>query len=370
MSFKMIRNKQIIPLLIVLLVELSLISCGKENSYDSVDEIKDPKYENFIQQAETYLTENDFHGSVLVAKGNSIIYAAGFGSSDVKNPKADNNTIHTTYEIGSVTKQMTAASIMKLVEQNKLSLNQKLSDFFPGYVYGNDITIEMLLNMRSGLTDYINSADDFFPRKVYNQIERYQISNRPLDSNIVLKHFYDAPLLAKPDSTFFYCNTNYYLLACIIEQLTNKTYSEFVTENILVPCGMNETNLQFQNTSSRGYDYKGRYYSIPQALSKGCGDVNSTVIDVYRWNKNFYNGKVVSKKSFKQMTNSKSYGYGIYCSPDSYFHGGNTNVFNAFDVYYPKEMISIIVLSNEPINRTSTTIFGRNLYKIYKNSNK
>lgn len=363
------KVKLLISQLIVLLM-LTFFSCNKDSSYASINQIKNPKFENFIQQAETYLTENNFHGSILIAKKNTIIYAAGYGSSDTKNPTANHNSIHTTYEIGSVTKQMTAAAIMKLVEQGKLSLNQNISDFFPGYIHGDKITVEMLLKMRSGLTDYINSGDDFFPRKVYNQIERYQIANKPVDDNVVLKYFYDAPLLAKPDSTFFYCNTNYYLLACIIEQLTNQTYSDFITENIFVPCNMKSTNLVFQNTTARGYDYKGRYYSIPQALSKGCGDVNSTVIDVYNWNKNFYGGKVVSKKSFKQMTNSKSYGYGIYCSPDSYFHGGNTNVFNAFNAYYPKEMISVVVLSNDPINRTSTTIFGRNLYKIYKNSNK
>lgn len=350
-------------------ISMTFLSCGAKKEDPISDSILNPKYSELIQQVQAYLAESNFQGSVLIGKKNQIIYAEGFGASDNKNPAAGVNTIHTTYEIGSVTKQMTAAAIMQLVEDEKLSLNCTLSEFFPEYSHG-EITIEMLLNMRSGLTDYINSGDEFFPRKVYNQLERNQLANKPVDENIVLKHFYDAPLLAKPNSTFFYCNTNYYLLACILEQISDKPYSEYMAEKIFTPCKMVSTNLQFQNTTSKGYDFKGRYYSIPQALSKGCGDVNSNVLDVFKWNCNFYQGNIVSKKSFKRMTNSNSYGYGIYCSPDSYFHAGNTNVFNAYNVYYPKEKLSIIVLSNNPVNKVSTTIIGRNLFKIYKISNK
>ena len=101
----------------------------------------------------------------------------------------EKNSISTTYEIGSITKQITAAAIMKLVEQGKLNLEDKLSLFYPDYKHGEEINIKMLLNMRSGLTDYINTGDDFFPRKVFNQIEKAQIANRALDDGIVLKYF-------------------------------------------------------------------------------------------------------------------------------------------------------------------------------------
>jgi len=349
---------------------VSLFSCSNLKIDDSADEIRNEKYTDFIQQAEVYLLENNFHGSVLIGKKNQVIYAAGFGSSDSKNINAANNTIHTVYEIGSVTKQMTAAAVMQLVEVQKLAVDCKISEFFPNYSHGDEITVEMLLNMRSGLTDYINSADEFFPRKICNQIERNQISNKPVDENIVLKYFYDAPLLAKPDSTYFYCNTNYYLLACIVEKVSGMTFNDYMQQNIFAPCNMYSANLNFQNTSSKGYDYKGRYYSIPQALSKGCGDVNASVLDVFKWNCNFYQSKIVSRKSFKQMTASQSYGYGVYCSKDAFFHAGNTNVFNSYNAYYPKDGLSVIVLANEPVSKSSTTITGRNLYKIYKNSNK
>lgn len=370
MSRIIIIKKTFIKLIIISGVFLSLISCQKSKKTISEDCIKNHKYSDFIQKVENYLYEDNFQGSVLIGKKNKIIYAQGFGYQDPKSSTLEKNSISTTYEIGSITKQITAAAIMKLVEQGKLNLEDKLSLFYPDYKHGEEINIKMLLNMRSGLTDYINTGDDFFPRKVLNQIEKAQIANRALDDGIVLKYFYTAPLMAKPDSTYFYCNTNYYLLADIIEKITNQSYHEFIQENIFIPCAMSNSNLDFQNTSSKAYDYKGRYYSIPQALSKGCGDINSNVLDLFQWNCNFYNGKVVSKKSFKEMTNYSGYGYGIYCSPDSYFHAGNTNVFNSYLAYYPKEKLSVIVLVNAPVSKISSTIYARNIYKIFKNFNK
>ena len=190
---------------------------------------------------------------------------------------------------------------MQLVQKKKLSLEDNLSKFFPEYEHGKDITVRMLLNMRSGLTDHINAADDFFPASVYRHIEKNQIKNKPLDQDIVLTYFYDAPLVAAPDSTYFYCNTNYYLLAKIIEQVSGMPYQKYIQEKSLTPCGMTNTNLEFQKTDTKGYDHKNRYYSIPSSLSLGCGDINSSAVDLFKWNVQFAGGKVVSKQSFRKM---------------------------------------------------------------------
>ena len=122
-----------------------------------------------------------------------------------------------------------------------------------------------------------------------------------MDENLVLTYLNDAPLLAEPDSTYFYCNTNYYLLARIIEQVSGISYYEYIQKNILDRCGMSNSNLEFQKTDTRGYDYKDRYYSIPASLALGCGDMNSTVTDLFKWNVLFTSGKVVKKKTFKKM---------------------------------------------------------------------
>ena len=345
---------------------LNLTSCSsvKKRTWND-DVIVNKKYRDFAERADSYLQEAGFRGAVLVGRGDKIVFAKGYGLCDVKAPAEVPIGINTTFEAGSITKQMTAAAVMQLVQAGKLATSDKLSKFFPDFEAGEKITIEMLLNMRSGLTDHINSADDFFPKNIYRRIEVKQMACEPLDENIVLEYLNSAPMLAEPDSTYFYCNTNYYLLARIIEQVSGMSYYDYMQKNIFNRCGMLHTNLEFQKTDTRGYDYKNRYYSIPASLSLGCGDVNSCVTDLFKWNVLFTGGKVVKKKTFRKMIDSESYGYGVYCHEGSIFHAGVTNVFNSYDGYYFDGKLSIIVLSNCPTAKINTTSIARNIYKLW-----
>ena len=349
---------------------LTLASCSsiKKQAWD-VSEVINSKYSSFTSQADQYLSEMGFQGAVLVGRGEKIVFAKGYGVCDEKAAPSDLTPIgiNTTFEAGSITKQMTAAAVLQLAEKKRLSVNDKVSKFFPDFEAGEKITIEMLLNMRSGLTDHINSADDFFPKNVYRRIEVKQMACEPVEENLVLDYLNEAPILAEPDSTYFYCNTNYFLLARIIEQVSGMTFAQYMQKNIFDRCGMKHTNMEFQKTDTRGYDYKGRYYSIPASLALGCGDVNSCVTDLFKWNVLFTNGKVVRKKTFKKMIDSESYGYGLYCHEGSIFHTGVTNVFNSYDGFYFDDKLSIIVLSNCPTTKVNTTTVARNLQKIWVN---
>ena len=343
-------------------------SCSSVKKRTWNDEvIVDKKYRDFAGRADSYLQENGFQGAVLVGRGKSIVFARGYGLCDEKAAAPDQVPIgiNTTFEAGSISKQMTAAAVMQLVQAGKLATTDKISKFFPDFEAGDKITIEMLLNMRSGLTDHINSADDFFPKNIYRRIEVKQMACEPVEENLVLEYLNEAPLLAEPDSTYFYCNTNYFLLARIIEQVSGMQFAAYMQKNIFDRCGMSRTNLSFQKTDTRGYDYKGRYYSIPASLALGCGDVNSCVTDLFKWNVLFTGGKVVKKKTFKKMVDSESYGYGVYCHEGSIFHTGVTNVFNSYDGFYFDDKLSIIVLSNCPAAKVNTTTVARNLQKMW-----
>ena len=343
-------------------------SCSSVKKRTWTDEvIIDKKYQDFAERADAYLKEANFQGAVLVGRGDKIIFAKGYGLCDSKAAAPDQVPIgiNTTFEAGSISKQMTAAAVMQLVQAGKLATSDKLSKFFPDFEAGDKITIEMLLNMRSGLTDHINSADDFFPKNIYRRIEVKQMACEPVEENLVLEYLNDAPLLAEPDSTYFYCNTNYFLLARIIEQVSGMSFAQYMQKNIFDRCGMRRTNLEFQKTDTRGYDYKDRYYSIPASLALGCGDVNSSATDLFKWNVLFTSGKVVKKKTFKKMIDSESYGYGVYCHEGSIFHTGVTNVFNSYDGFYFDDKLSIIVLSNCPAAKMNTTTVARNLQKMW-----
>lgn len=364
-----IRFKNLI--IFSLLLPILFFSCkiqSKEQDL-SVDFIKDEKYTDLITESEKILSDSKFQGSILIGKDKKVLYAQGFGPSDKKNSTSPTNTIQSTYEIGSITKQITAAAIMQLAEQKLLSVDDRISKYFPDYKHGDEITIKLLLTMHSGLTDYINAPDDFFPKKVYHQISKKELRNEPLDENIVMDHFYNAPLLTKPGKTFFYCNTDYYLLAKIVEIVSGISFSDYIKTNIFDKCGMISSNQEFQDTTTKGYDYKKRYYSIPKSMAFGCGDINSNVVDLFKWNTAFTSGKIVNKKSFAEMINSESYGYGIYCdkNSNSILHAGNTIAFNGYNSYYLDEKLSIIVLSNTPSTVCNTTEIAGKLRKIWKN---
>ena len=331
-------------------------------------QIVNSEYSDFTLAADAYLHDLKFQGAVLIGKGKEIIFAKGFGRCDPNNDKSRVIFLNATFETGSVSKQMTAAAVMQLVEKKLLSVKDPISLFFPDYEHGDEITIEMLLNMRSGLTDHINEADEFFPTNIYRLIEKNQLACKPVDKDLVMTYFYDAPLLAKPNSTYFYCNTNYFLLAKIVEQVSGMSYDEYIRKNIFKKAGMTHSNLSFQGTDTRGYDRYGRYYSIPANLAIGCGDVNSCVTDLFKWNVLFAEGKIVNKKSLRQMLDTESYGYGIYVKNKAMFHSGTTNVFNSYNYYDFDNKLSIIILSNRPIYMSNATFIAENIKTIYKNS--
>lgn len=328
-------------LILSVLQSLILTSCVSKN-------------ERFAKTADDYLIKSGFSGSVMVVKKGKIIFSGGYGSSDIKNPEALPNDLNTVYETGSLSKQLVAAAILKLVEKRKLNLDDNIYQFFPDFKHGKKITIRMLLNMRSGLTDHINCAHDFFPKSIHSVIAGNQLSNKHVDYNFVQVYLPSAPIIAEPDATYFYCNTNYYLLAKIIEQISGKTYEDFMTKKILSRCGMENSNFDFQNTSAKGY-VGGRYYSIPAGLAFGCGDLNSSVMDLYKWNCAFLGGKIVSKKYIRELKHANGYHYGWNCGNKMIFHAGNTNVFNSYNSYNFKTKTQIIVLCNTPVGKCNAT---------------
>src|SRR5574344_100402 len=349
------------------LISSLFFSCSSvKNQIWEEDEIINEDYSKFIKDVDSYLKEKDFQGSVLVGKNKTLVFAKGYALLDEKNPDSGNNTIQTTYEIGSITKQMTATAIMKLIHEGKLSLDDKMTVFFPTYVYGDKITVDMLLTMHSGLFDHINSPYDYFDRKTASLIEKAEKAGAEVDRDLVLTALYTAPLFAEPNSTYFYCNTDYYILSKIIEIVSGQKYEDYIQQNIFSVCGMTSSNIQFQNTTAKGYDRQGKYISIPANIALGCGDVNSNVLDLFKWNYSFFNGKVIEKKIVNKMINADSYGYGFYIGKGIALHGGSTDCFNSYSSYVLNKKLSIIVLVNRPITESSATIIAGKINKMWE----
>ncbi len=327
----------------------------------------------FVCEVEGYLESCSFNGAVLVSVDGEPLYASGFGYADEKSDVVCNAA--DTFEIGSLSKQFTAAAILMLYEDGLLDLDDSIDTYFPQFEQGQSITVRNLLNMRSGLYDYINDAHKFFPA---DYVEEYlakadsdSADTPDFERSFLLQYLYSAPIRNTPDTDFYYCNTDYYLLGLIIEQVSGMSYQEYLEQNIFIPCDMLTANNDFMGTTTRGYYADGSTLSMRTSTALGCGSVNAGVYDLYRWYTQLYSGKLINEASLSEMTTSVGgYGFGVICSSTLWYHGGSTNVFNSFSAFYPQDDLLIIVLSNSPIENTSTTYVAKNIWEIYTSISK
>src|SRR5438132_7823108 len=183
--------------------------------------------ERMASLVRSYADAGLFSGVVLVTKGNSNVYADAFGLAD----RALNvpNTLQSRFHIASLSKPITAVAILKLVEQGKLSLEDHLSKFVADFPSGDKITIEELLTHYSGLTDASADAD-------FNEWSRF-----PQTTTALVERAKKKPLQSEPGTHYFYSNSNYHILAFIIERLSGQNYGAFIENEILKPAGMNNT---------------------------------------------------------------------------------------------------------------------------------
>ncbi|MCK6648358.1 MAG: beta-lactamase family protein [Bacteroidia bacterium] len=161
-----------------------------------------------------------FNAAVLIAQGGQIIYQNAFGYSDIK--KKTPLTLHSQFQLASASKPLTAAGILLLKDQGKLSLNDSIQKYFPLFPYPG-ITIKHLLSHRSGLANYIYFCEPYCDEKnCYNG----KVFDNASMLNIIINTKPD--LYSKPDKKFEYCNTNYALLALIIEKVSHQSYATFM----------------------------------------------------------------------------------------------------------------------------------------------
>lgn len=180
------------------------------------------------QKLDTYLLtankENRFNGNALIAQRGKILLQKSYGNKNfAMHILNDSNTI---FQIGSITKQFTAAVILKLQEEGKLSVNDKLDKYFPQFKYAGEITIENLLTHTSGIYNYTNDIDE----------GDSAIVGKPVDKQLALDIMFKHKLDFNPGTQFRYDNSGYYLLGLIIEKITGKSYEQNVRDIIFNHC--------------------------------------------------------------------------------------------------------------------------------------
>lgn len=385
LSIKLIKMKATpIPSLLLLCLSLFLTVCSCRQSDKSKDDTAQKKpavpyammplqdslprlskayKESKRREIEHFFDHNFSHDfenmSLLVAKNGQVIFEKYEGYADKEHNLL--NSPETALHIASVSKVLTASAILKLIDAKKISLDQKVSTLFEGFPYP-DITIRTLLNHRSGLKKYNYVCDD----------KAYWGRDKTLTNKDILEIFStkNVPLDYKTDTHFSYNNTNYVLLALIIEKVTGKKYSKAMQQIIFDPLGMthtyvvDETSPKDAGTPSYKYNYRKYPFDFLDAVY-GDKNIYSTPRDLLKFdlarNAPHFLSKALLAEVFKgysyESKGIKNYGLGIRMrewdtGQTLYYHNGWWHGNTSSYITLKKEHAVIIALSNKFTRKT------------------
>jgi CubicO group peptidase (beta-lactamase class C family) len=300
----------------------------------------------------TRLEAYGFSGSLLVAKGGEVVLQKGYGFADVDRKAPF--TVDTAFDIGSITKQFTAAAILKLEMQGKLSVQDPIGKWFDGVPEDKQaITLHHLLTHSSGLEDVF--GDD------YEEMPRDELVKQALASK----------LLWAPGTRYRYSNAGYSLLGAIVEKASGKPYETFLHESLWQPAGMTRTGYRLQEKGplARGVQ-GGKDWGTPLDHAwapegpwwnlRANGGVLSTVGDLYKWHRALEGEAILSKEAKAKIftphvpedeegTSHYGYGWAIFKTQRGtrlIAHNGGNGIFNADFRRYVDEGVVVIIGSN------------------------
>jgi CubicO group peptidase (beta-lactamase class C family) len=303
--------------------------------------------QRMTQVVEDYVDNGSFMGDVLVAEGDRVVLKAAYGYADLD--WSVENTTDAKFRIGSLTKQFTAASILLLQEQGKVTLSDSIKNYLPEVPDAwKNVTVANLLNQTSGIPNFTGTPGfDAYKRQDHTSEESVGlVRGKPLDF--------------EPGTKFYYSNTNYILLGEIIEHVAGMSYGDFLRRNIFQPVGMTDTGLDNDSLilpkRAHGYDRAPdgfRYAStISMTIPFSAGSLFSTVGDLFKWERALFAGKIISAASLRSMTSPKlgEYGMGLFVRTAGghqiVTHDGTIEGFESVLSYYPERQLTIVVLSN------------------------
>ena len=291
--------------------------------------------------------------AVIVSKNGKVVFKGARGLANIEHNIP--LTTNSVFRIGSLTKQFTAAAIMLLQEQNKLSVKDNIHKYVPDFpTEGNKVTIENLLTHTSGIANYTDD-DELFD---------YEIQV-PTNIDKMLVRFSKHPMKYKTGEKWFYSNTGYALLGKIIEVASGQPYPEFIEEKIFKKLGMNSSYYggpKIIPNRASGYETTDQGFNnasyIDMKWPHAAGSLLSSVIDMNIWFNGLRNGQLLSLNSYLMMTKPfklndggiSNYGYGLGLKKlnkyDAIAHTGGINGFITHAIYIPLEDLYIAVLSN------------------------
>lgn len=315
-----------------------------------------------------YVSINKFNGSALVIQDGKKVYEKSYGyqNAAIKSP----NTKNSIFPIGSLTKPFTALIILKLAEENKLSINDPVSKYIPDYPRGNEIQIKHLLTHTAGLYDAFRNLK-------YREQVNTDHAFRPEEK---MAFFKNEPLDFEPGTRFSYSNSGYDLLGIIIEKVTGLPYPTALNKYIFHPLKMHKSGFYFQALKDKnkvtGYSFISSTKQVETkfwnpTLTYASGALYSTTGDLLKFYKGIRDFKIISKQTFNQATTPFLGGYGYGWFIDTLHgdrvidHGGNVAGATSYFLMMPEHKTCIILLNN--ITSTSLEKIGNSVYAALQN---
>lgn len=333
---------------------------------DSVVRFIDSYYKNVWERG-------NLSGGILVAKGDDILYESyrGFGKVGNQMPIDKNVPLH----VASVSKTLTAMAMMKLVEAGKIKLTDNLTQYFPGFPYPN-VTVQTLLDQRSGLPKYEYFITKIKPVPV--ELSKPYLTNQDILNMIIA---YKPDLARETDTGFMYCNTNFAMLALLIEKVTQKPFPQAMKEMVFTPLKMNNSYI-FQEkdipTATQSFYFGGnRLYPLDRLdLIYGDKNVYTTPRDLYNFSKAMFSKDFLKpelmKMVFTPYSNEKAgmnnYGLGfrmkIFDNGEKLtYHNGWWHGTNAVFAHLLKSKVTIIAIGNKYSNRVYSALALSGLFE-------
>ena len=290
------------------------------------------------------LSQSKFKGVAQISRGGEVIYQYVNGDDDNGNPL----TADSSLPVASVSKQFCAAAVMKLCDMDKLSVDDTLDKFYPEYKYGKSLKIKNLLTMSSGIPNY----DVYLEPSMLGANEEKNIG-------IIKKTMFDEELDFEPGDDYEYSNSNYFLLADIVSQVSGEAYHDFIRKNFFEPLGMDHTGFVDKITENQEWasalsKTELMLETTNPGVANGAGDIVSNASDMDKWMRGLSSGKIISADSFKEMTenpnpeSSNGYCYGLWeMTFDGMGHVGQMEPhFGAVDYFNTDRDVYLFAASN------------------------
>ena len=294
-----------------------------------------------------YVKGNNFIGDVLIAQGERVLVKRAYGEASYELHVP--NSAATRFHIASISKPFTAAAILILEQRGRLRVSDPVARFLPDFPNGQKITLEHLLTHTSGIPNV-------------NNLPEYSTASRfPQTPTSLIELFKSKPLGFEPGAKYEYSNSNYNILAFVIEQVSHKAYGEFLNEAIFAPVGLRDTGhdgdaSEVIANAASGYQPKGmagleRAPYVDWSAKTGNGSLYSTTADLLKFVRAYRQGQLLPRKKVDELwVERPGHNYGWFVRKK---HGatavasnGRSPGFTSFLEYYPERDLTVIVLSN------------------------